>query len=448
MRGIFTVIVTLLLAPWSVAHAQEVAGTAPASPSETPAEFIMPAVLSLPAALEIAELSGAPDLEIAEAGILRSLAEYDEVRATKGLRSRAEAFPRRVVTAGSQGDEFVDDTYYTFRNEWLLSDFGRTSRRAAAAQNEIQAQSMQYMDAANRLRLRIMQAYFNVLLADRQYTADDEAMTVKYLTYDRLRERHELGEVADVDLLGLESAYREALVVRAHSANRRSEARAELAALLNHPESLPGDLAPVEAALDEIEVPEYQPLLEQVKTNNPELVALKEKVKAVEAKLEASRMFHQPYIDTLLEYGNYEREFGTRDKWRVGVQVLVPIWNGGRDRAEAARLVADLQEAQARQRLMETDLHRTVLELVQELEALKVAWQSAKTRLEFRDLYLDRSRSLYELEVKTDLGDASAKMSEAQWAADQTRFDLLLTLASIDALLGEDPARRILEMSQ
>ena len=95
--------------------------------------------------------------------------------------------------------------------------------------------------------------------------------------------------------------------------------------------------------------------------------------------------------------------------------------------------------------MMKNALRKTVLELVQEIEVLKVAVQSAETRLEFRDQYLDRSRSAYELEIQTDLGDASANMTEAQWHADKVRYDLMLTLGSIDALLGIDPAKRFLE---
>jgi hypothetical protein len=94
---------------------------------------------------------------------------------------------------------------------------------------------------------------------------------------------------------------------------------------------------------------------------------------------------------------------------------------------------------------MKNALRKTVLELVQEIDVLKVAIQSANTRLEFRDQYLDRSRSAYELEIQTDLGDAAANMTEAQWHADKVRYDLMLTLGSIDALLGIDPAKRFLE---
>jgi outer membrane protein TolC len=127
---------------------------------------------------------------------------------------------------------------------------------------------------------------------------------------------------------------------------------------------------------------------------------------------------------------------------------VIPIREGGRFKAEIAKQQAELKKEQAKYKLMKNALRKTVLELVQELEVLKVAAESADVRLEYRDQYLDRSRSAYELEIKTDLGDAAANMTEAQWNADKVKYDLLLTLGSIDALLGIDPAKRFLELAE
>ena len=129
----------------------------------------------------------------------------------------------------------------------------------------------------------------------------------------------------------------------------------------------------------------------------------------------------------------------------MGVNLVIPIREGGRFKADIAKQNAELKKEHAKYQVMKNALRKTVLELVQELDVLKVAVQSANTRLEFRDQYLDRSRSAYELEIQTDLGDASANMTEAQWHADKVRYDLMLTLGSIDALLGIDPAKRFLE---
>ena len=127
---------------------------------------------------------------------------------------------------------------------------------------------------------------------------------------------------------------------------------------------------------------------------------------------------------------------------------MIPIREGGRFKAEIAKQQAELQKEQAKYQLMKNALRKTVLELVQELEVLKVAVESANVRLEYRDQYMDRSRSAYELEIKTDLGDAAANMTEAQWNADKVKYDLLLTLGNIDALLGIDPAIRFLELAK
>lgn len=56
--------------------------------------------------------------------------------------------------------------------------------------------------------------------------------------------------------------------------------------------------------------------------------------------------------------------------------------------------------------------------------------------MDYRDLYLERSRALYELEVTSDLGDAMVQLSEAQLFKAQTFFELAVAWAKLDSLLG------------
>ncbi len=73
---------------------------------------------------------------------------------------------------------------------------------------------------------------------------------------------------------------------------------------------------------------------------------------------------------------------------------------------------------------------------MQEAETDKIERKAAEIKISYRDLYLDRSRALYELEVRTDLGDAMTQMTEAQWEATRAKYRLALTWAKIDALTG------------
>lgn len=405
----------------------------------------LPDTLSLEDALNIAEINGSPERDIAEAELLESSADLASVQSRYGVRIKAELSPRYVYAIDPSEGNDINDSYYFLGTSKILSDFGRTKQLSQAAEADIRADAIEFVSFRFLRRLQIIQAYLRVLLADQRYAVDDEKMTILYLQYDKARERHDLGEVSDVDLIGLESAYRSELLVRMRAANRQSEARAGLAVLLNRPDDFPAELQPVQADIKNIKISEYQDLLATALNNNPELTAQDERVKAAEARLQHSRMSTRPVLDSSLELGNYERRYGEGGKWRVGVNLIVPFREGGRFKAEIAKHAAELQKEQAKYQLMKNSLRKTVLELVQELEVLKVAVESADVRLEYRDQYLDRSRSVYELEIKTDLGDAAANMTEAQWNADKVRFDLLLTLGNIDALLGIDPAKRFLE---
>ena len=437
--------IKLLIAILSFSLLLAVQCPADEQPVDSAPANVIPAFLDLRTALQIAESSGYPELDIAESKILASTAGLADVRSTYGLRSGIELDPRYVYSIDPGDDTTINDSYYRVGIYKLISDFGYTDKLAGAAEAEIKARANEFVSSRYQHRLNIISAYMNVLLADRRYAVDNEAMTIRYLKFDKARDRHELGEVSDVDLLGLESAYRSALIARARTANRQSETRAVLAAFLNHPDQFPSELEPLLEVGDKQMMPDYQALLAQALELNPELIAQSQKVDSILAEVDASKLQNRPKLDSELELGNYERRYGEGAKWRVGLNFKLPLLQGGKDKAETARLMAELMEEQAQLKLMQNAMRKTVLQLVQEIEALQVARQASKVELEYRDLYLDRSRSRYELEIQTDLGDAAKNMSEAQWRADKVNYALLLTQARLDALLGNDPARRLLE---
>ena len=407
---------------------------------------VIPAFLDLATALSIAESSGYPGLDVAESRILASAADLADVKSSYGLRSGIELDPRYVYSVDPGDETTINDSYYRIGINKLISDFGYTDKLSVAAEAEIKARANEFVDSRYRHRLKIISAYMNVLLADRRYDVDNETMTLRYLKFDKARDRHELGEVSDVDLLGLESAYRNALITRARTANRQSQARAELAALLKHPDQFPAELEPIQVAHDDKTLaPAYEEVLVQALELNPELIAKGNEVDALLAEVDASKLQNRPKLDSELELGNYERRYGEGLKWRVGLNFNLPLLQGGRDKAETARLTAELMEAQAQLKLMQNAMRNKVLQLVQEIEALKVARTASATELEYRDLYLDRSRSQYELEIQSDLGDSAKNMAEAQWRADKVSYALMLTMAELEALLGRDPARFLID---
>jgi outer membrane protein TolC len=406
-----------------------------AAPAAGTAAGPLPSPLTLEQALALAD-DAHPDLALAQARLAAHRARLDQARAFDGVRSSLELTAQTVNPSTEANFDLTDDSRARLLLQKRLYDFGYSRALTRAARGELASRELSYLDVRQGRRLEIMARYFDVLLADLRYAVDTEAMTVAYLAFDRGRERHRLGQLSDLDLLELEHRYQENRLKRTESQKRQVSSRQQLAHTLNRPDERPGELATPELPGNERELPVYEPLLQAALERNPVLAALRAETEAARATVAAERARRKPVVSAELEAGRWARELQSRDDFRAALTLRVPIYDGGEEKATIAAAEAALGEREARFARAELELRQTVLDLVQELETLKVAREVAKVRTSYRDLYLDRSRALYELEVRTDLGDAQTRNSEAQWLAAQVEFRLALVWARIEALTG------------
>lgn len=394
----------------------------------------LPSPLTLEHALALAD-EDHPDLALARSGIEHARARLLEVESREGVRAYIELAPERAVP--STGGGSLDDSRMRLVISKQLFDFGRTRSLAEAAAREIESRDIAFLDARNRRRLEIMTRFFDVLLADLRHAVDREETAFHFVGFDRLREQHALGQVSDVELLEAENRYLEAAIARAESEQRRQTARALLAVALNRPDERLQDLAPPALPGLDRETPPYQDLLEQALKANPMALALRREVEAARQALAAERARRRPTLSAELEAADYERALASRSDRRAALNLRIPLYQGGEENAAIARAAAVLAEREARLRKYEYELRRVVLDLRQELETLRIKRNAARQRTAFRDLYLDRRRALYEMEVQVRLGDALTRLTEAQWLAAKADFELALVWARIDALTGK-----------
>lgn len=394
----------------------------------------LPSPLTLGQALALADESH-PDLDVARADVDRARAQSLAQEARQGARAYLDLTPEWVNP--STGGGGTNDSRARILLSKQLTDFGRTRALESAARDEVAGRELALLDTRQRRRIDIMARFFDVLLADLRYAVDNEEMAHRYVVYDRVRERQALGQVSEVELLEYENRYREALISRTESQKRQAATRLQLALALNRPNEIPAEL--VQPALKELEreIPDHKALFEAAQKANPVLAALRKDAEAARAALTAERARSRPTLNAEIEAAEYERTLSGRNNFRAGLSLRVPLYQGGEVDAEVTRAAAEQATREARLRRAEHELQKTVLDGVQELETLKVRREAAKQRLAFRDLYLDRARAIYEMEVQTNLGDAMVRLTEAQWLAARADFELALALARIDALTGK-----------
>ena len=393
----------------------------------------LPDPLSLEQALALADETH-PDLEMAQARRDRASAEVLAAESLTGFKLNFDLVPQAADLSRDKSIAFVDDSYAQLSLTRRLYDFGRSSSLERSARARVQSRSLDYLDVRQRRRLEIMARFFDVLLADRRYAVDNEEMAYRYVIFDKGRERHRLGMISDVELLSLESRYQEALIARTRSQLRQSSTRAQLAIVLNRPGDLPARLVEPELKAVPHAIPDYDMLLKEVLAANPRLQAMRHEVRAAEERLAAERALRRPVLSGEIKGTAWKREVGSRTSGNIGLSLRVPLYQGQADRAAIARAAAALRERKAILDKAELGLRQTLLDLLQELESLKIQRQAAQIRLDARDLELDRRRALYELERDTTLGNAMVRVTEAHWQAAKVDYEAALTWARVEAL--------------
>jgi len=395
----------------------------------------MPEWLTLEQAFAMAAESH-PELERARAAVELAEAQRSGVGADTGWQAFAELAPATADPSTDSGSAWLDDSRARIVLSKSLYDFGRSRAREAAADAGVDSRRWRLAGVRDQHRLEVMERFFAVLLADMRYAVDNEEMAFRYVRFDKARERQEIGIVSDIDVLELEERYRTALDRRTRSANQQMLSRMALAVALNRPSQLPRDLVRPELPDNDRAVPDFEVVAEQVVERSSVIRALRSEVTQAIEHVAAARAGRRPTLSAEFAAGEFARELGSRDNLSALLNLRIPIYQGGSVAADVARAEAVLRDQEAVLALRTAQLRQYTLELVRHLDAQRIARESARVRLRFRDRYLDRARAAYELEMETTLGDSFTKLTEAQWVAEQIEFDIALTWAKLKALAG------------
>lgn len=397
---------------------------------------VLPSPLTLEHALSLAD-EPHPTLMLYTADIAAAQADYQRVDANYDWDAYLEARARYIEPAKTSPDQTHDDHRIGIVISKEIYDFGRHNAQRQVAEHEVDARRFNYLDARTRRRQDIMRRFFDVLLADLLTGRNEEELATTYVRFDRLRQRKELGQISDLVVLEAEAKVQRARLLRNQSQAQQRETRARLAEALNRPTDLPALLTAPKLDILHRPIPEVETLQQLAITNNYLLKAMRMRVIAAEQRVTAARAQDNAVLKGNAEAFSYSRELGSNDEVRAGVTLTVPIFIGRRDDALIAQAQAQLQRARAELHIAELDVRQTVLNMWFELDNLNQQRQEMAALRKFRELNLDRSRALYELEVNADLGDAMVLIADVEYLSAQTDYKLMHAWLKLDSLTGQ-----------
>ena len=401
-------------------------------------------VLTLEAALATVEAAH-PDLQLAQADRDSAVAERDMAASRTDTSLNLEGILRSgVQTVYPQ--EWARDNSIRLTARKTLYDFGRSDAAQEAANLELNAREADLIATRDKRRLEIMLRYFDVLLADLQYTEDNELMAVYYVSFDQGKDRLERGQISSVQLAELESRYQDILLKRNTSAQRQRITRAMLANAMNRPGDLPSELQDPALPGNQHTLPDYEKLIPILLENNSRLRAHREMLAASQKRLESLRAENNPTLDAEVQAADYSRSANTRDNLSAGVILSWPLYQGNRSNSRVAREQAQFYKLQAGAEKLQMELTQALLETYIEVTQLQgSARNAARVNSDYRDLLLERSRGLYELELKSNLGTSMVETAAANLRSRRNEYQLALGIARLEAILGISPWENLKE---
>ena len=409
--------------------------TAHAAPS---AQLPLPEPLTLESALALATTED-PDVQQAHADVALAQARQQEAASDNGLQAGLQGRAFRVEPSRVGLDQGRDDSSISLVLRKPLFDFGRNSASVAAEQAETQGSEWRLLDAQQQRHLTIMARYFEVLLADLAAARDEAALTLADHRRRSAVARQQLGQISRIDLGAEQTKYLDAKRQHLASAALSQATRRALAISLNHAGQLPVTLSePQLIALDRAP-PGLNALSEAAQTHNPQLLAERAQVEAARQRVQSARAQRLPVLNGELAASNYSRQTDERDDWHAGVTLDVPLYTSGKTQAVIAARHAQLQHVEAEYARAQQLLAESLQGTLDEIAALQVQREQARAQLDFRTLALQRSRGLHASKQDAEIFADSAQLATARLFQAQTDYQLALTWARLDALLGKLP---------
>ena len=343
------------------------------------------------------------------------------------------------LAAGAINNPLVLDRFAGGLNvSQLLTDFGRTARLVDSAKLGYKARQEDTKRAQADVLLRVDRAFFNVLRTQQLVRVANETVSARKTVADQVSAlaRSKLKSGLDESFANTNLA--EANLLLTNAQNDVAAASAELAATMDLP---PGTTFELKAPEQVSPLPDVAGLIEQAKTNRPEIRSARLDFETAQQFAKAEGNLKRPTLSAIASagYTPFRDETELRERWAAaGVNLSIPIFNGHLFSARQS-------EAESRALAIEQNLRELENEVSRDVQT---SWLNARTATERVSLTnqllnqasqgLDLAQARYDLGLSSivELTQAQLAKTSAEIAQANAQFDAALARSVVDYEAG------------
>ena len=344
----------------------------------------------------------------------------------------------RIAAGGLNNPIILDRAAAGISLSQLVTDFGRTSNLVQTA--SLRAQSLQQSAVVDRadVLLRVDRAYFGALRAQAILRVASDTVAARQLVADQIGALAQSNLKSGLDVSFAKVNLSEAQLLLLQARNDQAAAFAALAAALGQPDAPAYVLA--EEPLPPAPPPDEATLIAQALRDRPDVVAERLARESAAKFADAEHALWFPTISALGAAGvvPYHQEGITSPYSAIGVNLSVPLTNGGLFSARHAEATLRARAEAERVRDLENRVNRDVR--VALLDA-----QSAFQRLDLTNQLLEQAAQSQDLaEARYNLGLSSiveltqAQLNKTRAEIEQAsaRYDYQVRIAALRYQIG------------
>jgi multidrug efflux system outer membrane protein len=384
--------------------------------------------------------------------LIAAAARVEQARAAAGI-ARSAYFPSVAVGASADRSRTsrttdvvmplaeTDTVRGALDASWELDLFGRVRRLNESARAGVAASAADFDSVRLALTAEVASSYFSLRAIDREIALVDEGVALRLRALELVTSRRTNGAATDFDVARAEAELASTEAESAALANRRAALQGALAVLLGEVAS---DFA-ISDLKSEISDPPAVPagLPSTLLERRPDIAAAESSLVAANAQIGVAKAAFFPSISLTgsagYASGEIDRLFsGDSRAWSIGPSVYLPVFQGGRNKANLERSRAAYEESVARYR-------QRVLVAFREVQDALTATQLLGSQAEAQERAVAAARRAGDLaQTRFDAGfvnyfeviDAQRTLLATERAATQLGAQRLLTSVALIKALG------------
>lgn len=310
--------------------------------------------------LETTALAGNYDLQAAAARVVQARASAGLIQSDAWPHLAAGGSFTRARTSSTTANVFPDTLTNSYQVPltagWEIDLFGRLRRANQAARADAEASAATFEAVRLALTADVASTYFSLRASERERALLQNTARLRRRALELENVRLHNGTAAETDVARAETEYATAEADAAAVANRDAALQDRLAVLVGQPAS---DFRVLTAAPDTAK-PDFRPAIPTVPPGlpsellerRPDIAAAERAVAAASARIGVAKAAFFPAI-SLTGSAGYASAASTdllgvdSRIWSFGPSIYLPIFQGGRNRANLQRSRAAFEEAVA-----------------------------------------------------------------------------------------------------